>query len=157
QALEAAHDPARDRLETAAWRASWQRTATATERVIARVLDGPEAGLEPATEPGVSRALARLLPAGSLLFAGNSMPVRDLDSFFPVTTSAVTLLGNRGASGIDGVVSSALGAAAAAGRRLVLLIGDLSFYHDLNGLLALKRYGLDVTVVLLNNDGGGIF
>jgi 2-succinyl-5-enolpyruvyl-6-hydroxy-3-cyclohexene-1-carboxylate synthase len=75
----------------------------------------------------------------------------------------VRFLSNRGANGIDGVVSSALGAAAALqgpsgpAAPLVLVIGDLSFYHDLNGLLAVRRYGLDATIVLLNNDGGGIF
>jgi 2-succinyl-5-enolpyruvyl-6-hydroxy-3-cyclohexene-1-carboxylate synthase len=69
----------------------------------------------------------------------------------------VHFLANRGVSGIDGVVSSALGASVVSEGRLVLLIGDLSFYHDMNGLLAAKRFGLDATIVLLNNDGGGIF
>jgi 2-succinyl-5-enolpyruvyl-6-hydroxy-3-cyclohexene-1-carboxylate synthase len=68
-------------------------------------------------------------------------------------------MANRGANGIDGVVSSALGAAAAAGAGspLVLVIGDLALYHDMNGLLAAKLHSLDATIVVLNNDGGGIF
>jgi 2-succinyl-5-enolpyruvyl-6-hydroxy-3-cyclohexene-1-carboxylate synthase len=66
-------------------------------------------------------------------------------------------MANRGASGIDGVISSALGVSAVTSGRLVLVIGDLSFYHDLNGLLAARQHGLDATIILLNNDGGGIF
>jgi 2-succinyl-5-enolpyruvyl-6-hydroxy-3-cyclohexene-1-carboxylate synthase len=91
------------------------------------------------------------------------MPVRALYTFFPATDHTVRFLANRGANGIDGVVSSALGVSAALrglaepAAPLVLVIGDLSFYHDLNGLLAVRRYGLDATIVLLNNDGGGIF
>ncbi len=66
-------------------------------------------------------------------------------------------MSNRGANGIDGVVSSALGASAAGVGPVVLVIGDVSFYHDLNGLLAARKHGLDLVVVLVNNDGGGIF
>jgi 2-succinyl-5-enolpyruvyl-6-hydroxy-3-cyclohexene-1-carboxylate synthase len=86
------------------------------------------------------------------------MPVRDLESFFAVDDKRVLFMhGNRGTSGIDGVVSTALGIAAATGGPTVLLIGDLSFYHDMNGLLAAGRHGLSATIVLINNDGGGIF
>jgi 2-succinyl-5-enolpyruvyl-6-hydroxy-3-cyclohexene-1-carboxylate synthase len=85
------------------------------------------------------------------------MPVRDLEAFFETVPRSIRFLGNRGASGIDGLVSSALGAAAGSGGPLVLVLGDLAFYHDLNGLLAAKLHGLKATVVLLNNDGGGIF
>jgi 2-succinyl-5-enolpyruvyl-6-hydroxy-3-cyclohexene-1-carboxylate synthase len=113
--------------------------------------------MEELFEGKVFAELAELLPDGAVLYAGNSMPVRDQDTFFPATGRAVRFLANRGASGIDGVVSSALGAAAAGAGPLVLAIGDLSFYHDSNGLLAARRYGLDATIVLLNNDGGGIF
>lgn len=102
--------------------------------------------------------LADLMPAGSTLFVGNSMPVRDADTFFQARRRDVAILGNRGASGIDGVVSSAFGARAARpDRPLVLVLGDLSFFHDLNGLLAARRFGLSLTVVVLQNDGGGIF
>ncbi len=119
-----------------------------------------EAFLETLDEPFEGRIfaeLARLLPDGAALFAGNSMPVRDLDTFFPGSSKRIRFLCNRGANGIDGVVSTALGAAAAAGGPLVQVVGDLSFYHDLNGLLAARRYPIDATIILVNNDGGGIF
>jgi 2-succinyl-5-enolpyruvyl-6-hydroxy-3-cyclohexene-1-carboxylate synthase len=85
------------------------------------------------------------------------MPVRDLDTFFPGNQRKIRLVANRGANGIDGVVSTALGFAAAGQGPVVLGIGDLSFYHDMNGLLAAKLHGLNLTIVVTNNDGGGIF
>ncbi len=105
--------------------------------------------------------LAALLPEGTLQYSANSMPVRDADAFTPVSATRVRYLVNRGANGIDGTLSSALGAAAAhrdaGGGPAVLVTGDLAFYHDSNGLLAAGKYGIDLLVVLLNNDGGGIF
>jgi 2-succinyl-5-enolpyruvyl-6-hydroxy-3-cyclohexene-1-carboxylate synthase len=104
--------------------------------------------------------LAELLPEQATLYVGNSMPVRDLDTFFWGNKRPIQILGNRGANGIDGVVSSALGASAAARAQhspTVLVLGDLSFFHDLNGLLAARLHQLDITIVLINNDGGGIF
>jgi 2-succinyl-5-enolpyruvyl-6-hydroxy-3-cyclohexene-1-carboxylate synthase len=134
------------------WLAAWQDAESRTLAAIQGYLDMTTA----ASEPSVIADLAEILEDGTL-FAGNSMPVRDLDSFFPVSHAPVRLVGNRGASGIDGVVSTALGMAAVSDRRVVLVIGDLSFYHDMNGLLAAKRFGLNATIVLVNNDGGGIF
>src|SRR4029079_19002030 len=90
-------------------------------------------------------------------YVGNSMPVRELDTFFAATERPMRLLANRGANGIDGVVSSAFGAAAGSSGPLALVIGDVSFYHDMNGLLAARRHGLDLLVVVMHNDGGGIF
>ena len=98
-----------------------------------------------------------LAPDPSTLFVSNSMPVRDLDRFGAPTTASLTPLGNRGASGIDGIVSTALGAGSSTTDDLTLVTGDLAYYHDMNGLAALERCGVEATVVLLNNDGGGIF
>jgi 2-succinyl-5-enolpyruvyl-6-hydroxy-3-cyclohexene-1-carboxylate synthase len=108
-------------------------------------------------EGAVLRELAAGAPDPSTLFVSNSMPVRDLDRFGRPRAADLTALGNRGASGIDGVTSSALGAGSAGEEPLVLAIGDLAFYHDSNGLLAVGRCDVDATVVLINNDGGGIF
>ncbi len=109
-------------------------------------------------EAGIVRALSRALPAGAVLFAGNSLPVRELDSFLPAGERPLHVLANRGASGIDGVVSSALGAVAAGGGAPgALLVGDLSLLHDAGGLLAARRYELPLAIVCIDNDGGGIF
>jgi 2-succinyl-5-enolpyruvyl-6-hydroxy-3-cyclohexene-1-carboxylate synthase len=110
-------------------------------------------------EGGVFAELTRLLPDGATIYASSSMPVRDLDTFFAGNSRRLRFLANRGSNGIDGVVSSALGASAAndTGDPLVLVIGDLAFYHDMNGLLATKLHHLNATIVLINNDGGGIF
>ena len=116
--------------------------------------------------------LSRMLPAGHGLFLGNSMPIRDMDMYADRSTAAdasaaaegealcgVAVGSNRGASGIDGVVSSAAGFAAGLGRPVTLVIGDVSFMHDANGLLLLRdRPGQPpLTVVLINNGGGNIF
>jgi 2-succinyl-5-enolpyruvyl-6-hydroxy-3-cyclohexene-1-carboxylate synthase len=87
---------------------------------------------------------------------GSSMPVRDLDSFFPRGSENVRFIANRGANGIDGVVSTAMGIAAAEGDVL-LILGDVSFYHDMNGLLASKLQKLNAMIIVINNRGGGIF
>ena len=107
-------------------------------------------------EPTAIRALTDLLGAGDQLFVGPSMPVRDLDGFLPAG-GGQRILGMRGASGIDGVVSAAIGAASRHPGRTALAIGDLSFLHDFTGLLAAGRTGTSLTVLLLHNDGGGIF
>ncbi|WP_122090078.1 2-succinyl-5-enolpyruvyl-6-hydroxy-3-cyclohexene-1-carboxylic-acid synthase [Halalkalicoccus subterraneus] len=96
-------------------------------------------------------------PDPATVFVSNSMPIRDADRFARPRGTDLTVLGNRGASGIDGITSSALGAGSATDDPLVLVTGDLAYYHDTNGLLAVARLGIDATVVLINNDGGGIF
>jgi 2-succinyl-5-enolpyruvyl-6-hydroxy-3-cyclohexene-1-carboxylate synthase len=108
-------------------------------------------------EGAVLSTVAREAPDPSTVVVSNSMPVRDFDRFGRPRAADITVLGNRGASGIDGVTSTALGAGSATIDPLVLVIGDLAFYHDMNGLLAVERCGVDATIVLLNNDGGGIF
>lgn len=141
-----------------AWAQMWRTASVRSREVLADT-----EGLRGASERGFSfegqvfAELARHLQGGEVLFLGNSMPVRDADSFLPAGSPRVKVLANRGVSGIDGVVSSAVGASAGTGRRTVLVIGDVSFFHDQNGLLAAKQFGVDLTVVLVNNDGGGIF
>ena len=109
-----------------------------------------------AFEGKVITDIVRVLPEGATLFASNSMPIRDTDSFFFTSDKDIQVMANRGVNGIDGIISTALGASMIC-DPLVLVIGDLSFYHDLNGLLAAKLHGLNITIVVVNNDGGGIF
>ena len=138
-----------------AWISMWRDADRITRQTIqSAVQDFPKL-----FEGRVFTELSGLLPDDTTLYAGNSMPVRDLDTFFYCTVQRIHTMGNRGANGIDGVVSSALGASAAAGQNkpTILVLGDLSFYHDLNGLLAARLHGLNLTIVLINNDGGGIF
>jgi 2-succinyl-5-enolpyruvyl-6-hydroxy-3-cyclohexene-1-carboxylate synthase len=111
-------------------------------------------------EPYEGRLLAVLdevLPSNTLLWVGSSMPVRDLDAYAPGGERRIRVLSNRGANGIDGVVSSALGAAAVHAGPAVLALGDVSFLHDLDGLLAARLHDLSLAIVLIDNDGGGIF
>ena len=100
--------------------------------------------------------MQNMLPRESRLFVSNSMPIRDMDYFFESRNQNIKVLCNRGANGIDGTVSSALGVSAS-NNPTVLLTGDLAFYHDLNGLLIGKTHSLNLVIVLLNNNGGGIF
>ena len=136
-----------------AWLETWLRVDRTTRGAITEQLD---AIAEP-FEGRVFAELADLLPDGATLWASSSMPVRDLDTFFPASELNIRFFSNRGANGIDGVISSALGASTVCAGPLLLAIGDIAFYHDMNGLLAAKLHPLDATIVLLNNDGGGIF
>ncbi len=136
-----------------AWAALWRRLSSHARQAIQQRLND----LEEPFEGKVFGELSEVLPDGAILYVGNSMPVRDLDAFLPGTARAIRFLGNRGASGIDGLTSCGLGAAAAGVGPVVLVLGDLAFYHDMNGLLAAKLHQLEATIVLINNDGGGIF
>jgi 2-succinyl-5-enolpyruvyl-6-hydroxy-3-cyclohexene-1-carboxylate synthase len=138
------------------WLESWRRVQCSATIALARYTESVGEPFEGAA----LAAVAGLLPSGSTLFVSSSMPVRDLDSFAAGDQRALRVLANRGANGIDGVVSSALGVAATRSRGdapLVLVIGDIAFYHDMNGLIAARLHSLDATIVVLNNDGGGIF
>ena len=156
-----------------AWRSADERAAEA----ILGVIGGPERRDEPIDEPVVAAELGVLLPERATLFVASSMPVRDIETFWPARADPPRVLCNRGANGIDGTVSSAFGAAAAADARIrtdaggelggeidagaggpvVLLIGDVAFAYDLGGLLAATRLSPRLTIVLLDNGGGGIF
>jgi len=115
-------------------------------------------GAPPVFEGHAIHALAHALPPGAVLYAGNSLAVRALEAYWPSGAPSPRVLANRGANGIDGFVSSVLGAAAAdPSLPTVGVCGDLSFYHDLNGLLAARRHGVRAVLLVLNNDGGGIF
>ena len=139
------------------WLARWR----ALDAAAGAALDAHADALDEPFEGRVLRDVARALPDGATLWVSSSMPVRDLDAFARGDGRRLRVLANRGANGIDGVVSSALGAAAAAAESgegpLALVIGDLALYHDMNGLLAARLHALDAAVVLVNNDGGGIF
>ena len=109
-------------------------------------------------EPKAYAALANALPPDAVVWISSSMPIRDVETFFPSVETPIRFLANRGANGIDGVVSSALGAAAASGRgQAYLLTGELALLHDVGALVAARRLGLDLTIVCVNNGGGGIF
>lgn len=109
------------------------------------------------SEPALAAELGVLLPSEATLFVASSMPVREIEAFWPVRKDPPRVLCNRGANGIDGTVSSAFGAAAAGRGPVVLLIGDVALAHDIGGLLAASRLQLSLTIVLIDNGGGGIF
>ncbi len=148
-------DPLADRLggtRTSDWLDRWRTAEQAAERAIDTALgDGP------LLEAAVSRTLGDSCPETTTVYVSNSMPVRDLDGFLRPGPTPLRVLANRGANGIDGVTSSALGAAAASTGPVVALVGDLAVLHDLGGLLAASRLHLDLTLVVPNNNGGGIF
>jgi len=133
------------------WSARW-RTA---DRAARGVLDGLDGG---AFFEGLVLAEAFVAtPSDALLFVSSSMPVRDLDAFGLPRSGGPLVLGNRGASGIDGIVSTAIGTGIGSGRPVVAVLGDLALLHDANGLLAIREAGVPVVFVVVNNDGGGIF
>jgi len=107
-------------------------------------------------EGKIVRMLQNMMPYDSRLVVANSMSIRDVDYFWKAKEQAVKILCNRGTNGIDGTISTALGVSTS-GRPTILITGDLAFFHDLNGLLIGKTHALNLVIILLNNDGGGIF
>ncbi len=133
-------DWARQVLATEA--ATWQKIDTAMQDIY---FDG-----------AIVAYVVENLPDDSILVIGNSLPVRHLDQWARPYPKNIRVFGNRGASGIDGNISTALGIAAATGKRVTAVVGDITFYHDMNGLLATSHSPL-TTIVIINNNGGGIF
>jgi 2-succinyl-5-enolpyruvyl-6-hydroxy-3-cyclohexene-1-carboxylate synthase len=132
------------------WVESWRRA----DALVPEALAAAPADL---VEPAVCAGLVEQLPAGTTLWVSSSMPIRDMESFAPSSEKPLRVLANRGANGIDGVVSSALGAAIAGDTPVIVLIGELALAHDASGLLAAARAGARLGIVCLNNGGGGIF
>jgi 2-succinyl-5-enolpyruvyl-6-hydroxy-3-cyclohexene-1-carboxylate synthase len=135
------------------WTARWleaDRAATAAQRSAIAAESFPN-------EPGIVAALDEALPSGATLWTASSMPVRDVDAYLSAGPRPLRLLANRGANGIDGFTSAALGGALAGDEPTYALAGDLSIVHDLSGLAAAGRTGAPVTIVAADNDGGGIF
>ena len=143
----AAHAPCADPAWLRAWRDADATCGAAIDEALGDEL----------SEPRVARELGAALPSTATLFVASSMPVRDVEGYTAVRDDAPRVLCNRGANGIDGTVSSAFGAAAVSDGPVVLLIGDVALAHDIGGLMAARRSDLSLTIVLLNNDGGGIF
>ncbi len=148
---EALPAPPAASARSGAWAAAWMElNERAAEIVTAAVAE------HPMLELGVTRTVAEHVPAGSALVVASSMPVRDLDMAMRAGDRGLRVFANRGANGIDGTISTAVGVAQTSGPTTVL-IGDLAFLHDLGGLVAAAQRRLDLTLVVLNNHGGGIF
>jgi 2-succinyl-5-enolpyruvyl-6-hydroxy-3-cyclohexene-1-carboxylate synthase len=135
----------------------WLHRMMRAERCVAEAVERCVADEDELLEPRAIRELAEALPDEAILYVSNSMPVRDLDAFLPVSNRSLRVLANRGANGIDGMVSSALGAAGSQPQPVVLLTGDLALLHDVGALQAAQRHSLNLSIVVFDNDGGGIF
>ncbi|MBF0511491.1 MAG: 2-succinyl-5-enolpyruvyl-6-hydroxy-3-cyclohexene-1-carboxylic-acid synthase [Candidatus Omnitrophica bacterium] len=122
-----------------------------------KTIDAFWAQYERISEPGVARLVSRLIPKNGGLFLSNSMPIRDMASFADFKGPIVRVNGNRGASGIDGIIASASGYARGLKIPVTLMIGDLAALHDLNSLSLLRTLEYPLIIVVLNNGGGGIF
>ncbi|HEX7292623.1 MAG TPA: thiamine pyrophosphate-dependent enzyme, partial [Conexibacter sp.] len=167
RATLAALTPAHRDAGEPAWLERWRDAdRAAADAIAATIAPGGEAGERDRargvadgalSEPLVAAALVAALPPEATLFTAASMPIRDLETFAAARDGAPRILANRGANGIDGTVAAALGAAAAGAGPVVLHIGDVALAYDLTALLSARRLGLDLTIVLVNNDGGGIF
>ncbi|HEX7278146.1 MAG TPA: 2-succinyl-5-enolpyruvyl-6-hydroxy-3-cyclohexene-1-carboxylic-acid synthase [Solirubrobacterales bacterium] len=131
----------------------WLDAENAAQAALDEALD---AGGE-ITEPALHRALGKAHRDGDLVYTSSSMPIRDQEAFLAAPDTDALFLSNRGANGIDGLLSSGIGAAHASGRPTTIVTGDLGFLHDLGGLAALRDVTTPVRIVVIDNDGGGIF
>ncbi len=129
----------------------------AAERAAREAIEAELSGAADPTEPGLQLALGAAYDDGDLVYTASSMPIRDQEAFLPAMAADVAFLSNRGANGIDGLVSSGIGAAAATGKPTTIVTGDLGLLHDVGGLAALHEVSTPVRIVVIDNDGGGIF
>lgn len=136
---------------------SWSGAFERAERTARAVIERRLARSEEMNEARLLPQLLDALPDDSILYIGNSMAIRDLDAFAPTRERPIRVLANRGANGIDGVLSSALGASAASERPLLAVLGDLSFHHDWTALHMTRDPRVRATIVVVQNDGGAIF
>jgi 2-succinyl-5-enolpyruvyl-6-hydroxy-3-cyclohexene-1-carboxylate synthase len=156
RALRAGVEAARRELDPGApERAAWLAALRAANGTAWSVVDEALAG--GFSEGAAVRAVVDSVPGGGVLALGNSLPIREAEVFAPARARAVTVWTQRGANGIDGLISGAAGAATAAGRPTTLLLGDVSFAHDVGGLAAARDAGAPLAIVVLNNGGGRIF
>jgi 2-succinyl-5-enolpyruvyl-6-hydroxy-3-cyclohexene-1-carboxylate synthase len=136
------------------WAETWVEADSAARAAIAEALAAETGG---PTEPALAAALGVAHSGGDLVYTASSMPIRDQESFVEPADTDVLFLCNRGANGIDGLISSGIGAAHASGRPTVIVTGDLGLLHDIGSLAALRDVDTPVRIVVVNNDGGGIF
>ncbi len=136
------------------WSARWRAAGEAAQHCVDAELAAAGDSL---TEGGVARSVVGALPAGSLLALGNSLPIRQVDAYCPGTAVDLRVLSQRGASGIDGVASGALGAGSLWRHRVALLVGDLSFLHDATALQAARHVAVPMVIVVVQNRGGRSF
>ncbi len=136
-----------------AWSAAWERAEAQVREVQATRRNEPA----PMQECSAIAELLDALPADAGLFVSNSMPIRDLDLVLDTRVAPLRIFCNRGANGIDGIVSTALGTAVGRDSKVALLTGDLAFLHDVSGLLHARRIAAQLVIVVINNNGGGIF
>jgi 2-succinyl-5-enolpyruvyl-6-hydroxy-3-cyclohexene-1-carboxylate synthase len=136
------------------WHQRWLDAESAAQRAIHVALGtGPDGW----SEPGLARALVECMPDGANLMVSSSMPVRDVEAFGGTRRGHPRVLANRGANGIDGVVSTAIGVALSSAAPTVALVGDLAFLHDCSSLVGSRGTEVPCTVVVADNGGGGIF
>jgi 2-succinyl-5-enolpyruvyl-6-hydroxy-3-cyclohexene-1-carboxylate synthase len=136
-----------------AWTRSWLGAAAAAQGAISAEL----AALSEPSEPGLFAALGDALADGELIYTASSMPIRDQEAFMPGGGTDVVFYANRGANGIDGLISSGIGAATATGRPTWIVTGELGLFHDMNALATLRHTEAPVRIVVIDNGGGGIF
>jgi 2-succinyl-5-enolpyruvyl-6-hydroxy-3-cyclohexene-1-carboxylate synthase len=150
--LVSVHSKESVRKRSLSWLDKWVAAEDSAQKAINAAL-ADEPGL---TEPGVARAIYALVPEASHLVVSSSMPIRDVE-WFGAPRNGLRVHANRGANGIDGVVSTAVGVALATRQPTTLLIGDIALLHDVNGLINLAHRKIDLRIVVIDNNGGGIF